>query len=288
MLLIRVLEEELQKLCDQGEAGDLHFNRGQEGVTVGVCAALRPTDYIVGHHRTIAHAVAKGVPLGLLVAEVLGRPSGVNGGRAGEMHINYPPVRFMFSWQLVGTCVPVAAGLAWAVKNYLKTDDIVVVFHGDAATSNAQWNEGMNIAAIQKVPLLLICENNGLAGNVRTPYYLPTKNVVERARGFGVPGNLVDGNKVDKVCEEVKLAADWVRTSSRPYLLECDTTRLGRHKQGQGDIRSKEEIAELAKRDPLLYEERRLGITGKVKDQLYGAARKAVMEAIAFAQKEIV
>jgi TPP-dependent pyruvate/acetoin dehydrogenase alpha subunit len=280
MVLIRTLETELQKLCDQGEGADLHFSTGQEAIAVGVCAALRPTDYIVGHHRTIAHAVAKGVPLGPLVAEVLGRPGGVNGGRAGEMHINYPPARFMFSWQLVGTCVPVAAGLAWAVKNYKKTDDIVVVFHGDAATSNGQWHEGVNIAAVQKVPLLLICENNHLAGNVRPEYYQSTGWVRTRAKGYNIEFLRADGNRVDEVLRAVTETAKLVRRESRPLFLECDTTRLGRHKQGQGDIRSKEEIAELAKRDPLLYEERRLGIDPGLKDRLLTEAERQVRVAI--------
>ena len=279
MLLIRVLEAELQKLCDLGEGADLHFNKGQEAIAVGVCAALRPTDYLVAHHRTIAHAVAKGVPLVPLVAEVLGLRAGLSKGRAGEMHLSYPPKRFMFSFQLVGTCVPVATGLAWAVKNYKKTDDIVVVFHGDAATSNGQWNEGVNIAAIQQVPLLLICENNDLAGNVRSPYYLPC-SVVERARGFAIPGHSVDGNRVDLIQEAVNLAADWIRHSPRPYLLECMTTRLSKHKQGQGDIRPPEELAELALRDPLLQEERRLGLSQTQVEEVRAEAESMVSEAI--------
>ena len=207
MVQIRVLEQGLQRLCDIGEGADLHFNRGQEAIAVGVCAVLRPTDYVVAHHRTIAHAVAKGVPLEALVGEVLGRPSGLSKGRAGEMHLSHPASRFMFSFQLVGTCVPVAAGLAWAVKNYKKTDDIVVVFHGDAATANGQWHEGVNLAAVQRVPLLLICENNGLAGNVRPEHYLPTKRVLDRMNGYGYTGGLVDGNQVDKVRQYAAAAA---------------------------------------------------------------------------------
>jgi pyruvate dehydrogenase E1 component alpha subunit len=289
MVLIRTLETELQKLCDQGEGADLHFSTGQEAIAVGVCAALRPTDYLVTHHRTIAHAVAKGVPLGPLVAEVLGRPGGVNGGRAGEMHINYPPARFMFSWQLVGTCVPVAAGLAWAVKNYKKADDIVVVFHGDASTSNGQWHEGLNIAAIQKVPLLLICENNHLAGNVRPEHYQPSGTSIRAlAAGYGIKTISVDGNQVDQVSFSATEVAKWVRRESRPYLLECDTTRLGRHKQGQGDIRSKEEIAELTKRDPLLYEARRLGLSQEQVEQARTQALQQVQAAIQWSRGELV
>lgn len=288
MVLIRTLEEELQKLCDIGQGADLHFNRGQEAIAVGVCAALRPTDYVVTHHRTIAHAIAKGVPLETLVAEVLGLPSGLCGGRAGEMHLSDPAHRFMFSFQLVGTCVPVAAGLAWAVKNYKKTDDIVVVFHGDAVTANGQWHEGMNLAAVQRVRLLLICENNGLAGNVRPEDYMPVDHVHRRATGYGITAGMVNGNEVAEVEIAARAAADWVRTKQRPYFLECNTTRLSKHKQGQGDIRSKEELAELALRDPILQEARRLGLTHEQSDDIFCAAEEQVEQAIAAARGEVL
>jgi pyruvate dehydrogenase E1 component alpha subunit len=288
MVLIRVLEDELQKLCEAGEGADLHFNKGQEAIAVGVCAALRPTDYVVAHHRTIAHAIAKGIPLEPLIAEVLGRPSGLCGGRAGEMHLSDPAHRFMFSFQLVGTCVPVAAGLAWAVKNWKKTDDIVVVFHGDAATANGQWHEGMNLAAVQRVPLLLICENNGLAGNVRSEHYLPVDHVYRRAGGYGITSGLVNGNQVAEVEIVARSAVDWVRTEQRPYLLECITTRLSKHKQGQGDIRSKTELAELALRDPILQEARRLGLTHEQSDALFCEAKEQVERTLAAVRGEAV
>ena len=285
MLLIRAVEDRLQELCNEGLAGDLHFSRGQEAIAVGVCAAMRPTDYLVTHHRTIAHAIAKGVPLEPLLAEILGKPNGLNGGLAGEMHLSCPEKRFMFSWQLVGTCIPVAAGMAWAVKNYrkpdkiravfsgsmatvnnpfarqlsiggvqdytTKTDDVVVCFHGDAATANGQWHEGVNIAAVQHLPLLLVCENNHLAGNVRPKHYQPVGSVHQRMEGYGLSGITVDGNDIEEVREQAEIALRIVRRFGKPYMLECDTTRLGRHKQGQGDLRSKEEIAKLSEWDPL-------------------------------------
>lgn len=251
MLQIRLVETKLQALCLEGKAGDLHFSTGQEAIAVGVCAALRETDYVVAHHRSIAHAIAKGVPLRPLLAEILGKAEGMNGGMAGEMHMSYLPARFMFSWQLVGTCVPVAAGLAWAVKNYKKADDIVAVFHGDAATANGQWHEGLNLAAVQRVPLLLVCENNHVAGNVKSSYYQPGESVRQRAAGFGIGSAEVDGNDVEAVREAASAAARYVRETCLPFFLECDTTRLGRHKQGMGDLRTKEELALLALRDPL-------------------------------------
>src|SRR3990167_9424630 len=174
----------------------------------------------------------------------------MNRSLAGEMHMSYPDARFMFTFQLVGTCVPVAAGVAWAQKNYLKTDDIVVVFHGDAATANGQFHEGLNIAVVQNLPLLLVCENNYLAGNVRPEHYLPV-GVGQRAWGYGIKYAQVDGNDVAAVVNAAQDAVAYVRRRSSPFLLDCDTTRLGRHKQGQGDLRSKAEMEALSLRDPL-------------------------------------
>lgn len=251
MLTIRLLEERLQQMCDRGEAGDLHFSRGQEAISVGVCAALEKTDHIVTHHRTIAHQIAMGAPLRPLIAEVLGKATGCNGGHAGEMHMTNRDIRHDFSFQLVGTCVAVAAGIAYALKYHYKTREIVAVFFGDAATSNGAFHEGCTIAAIQKVPLLLVCENNHLAGNITPEYYLPTKTVKDRMAAYGIEGLYIDGNDVQHVRSWASMAAHRVRETGRPYLLECDTQRLCKHKQGQGDVRTKEQMAELSKRDPL-------------------------------------
>ena len=253
MLTIRLVEDRLQEYCLRGEAGDLHFSKGQEAISVGVCSALRPTDYIVTHHRTIAHEIAKGADLRGLIAEVLGKATGFNKGLAGEMHLSNPEIRHLFSFQIVGTCVPVAVGLAYALKYYQKTDDIVAVFFGDAATSNGQFHEAMNIAKIKKVPILLVCENNGLAGNIRKEMYLPTETMLERMAAYGLQGQSRrdDGNDIVKIAEMAPRLIEAVRKLGEPVFWELETTRLCWHKQGQRDIRSEEELAKLRERDPL-------------------------------------
>ena len=287
MVLIRTLETELQRLCDVGEiSADLHMSKGEEAIAVGVCAALQPQDLLVVHHRMMGWAISKGVPLDLLVAELLGRRSGICGGRGGEMHMTAMQYGFAHSFQLVGTAIAVAVGVGWALRNYKKSDGIVVAVCGDAATANAQFHEGLNIAAVNHVPMLVIVENNQLAGNVRPEHYLPpTPNhrIDERARSYGIGASRTDGNRVNNVMDVASITVDRVRTTGRPYLLECMTTRLGKHKQGQGDIRSKEELAELSKRDPLLQEEQRLRISPEVKEQLYIEAREEVRKALEFA-----
>jgi pyruvate dehydrogenase E1 component alpha subunit len=250
MLRIRLLEERLQQLCDAGEGADLHFNRGQEAIAVGVCAALEPQDLIVCHHRTIAHHLARGGDMKRLVAELLGKVTGVNGGRAGEMHLSDHNIGHMFSWQLVGTCIPVAAGLAYALRKR-RTDAIVAVFFGDAATANGQFHEGVNIAAVHELPLLLVCENNGRAGNVTREHYQPVPYVLNRLEGFGIQSTVINGNSVEFVQKVTRATRSSMLEDRYPHGIECMTERLCKHKQGQGDIRNAEELARAARMDPL-------------------------------------
>ena len=245
MVLIRVLEERLQTMCDAGEcSADLHLNTGQEAIAVGVCAALQPQDLVLTHHRMIGWALCKGVPLDVLVKELLH-------GAAGEMHFRAPEYGFLHSFQIVGTVVPVAAGVAWAVKHVQKTGGIVVAVCGDAATANGQFHEGLNIAAVNDLPLLVVCENNGVAGNVRSEHYQPVKNVRERMVGYNSFGWSVNGNDVVDVHQATRRARVLIRQSPGPMMIECRTQRLGKHKQGMGDLRSPEEMAGLRQQDPL-------------------------------------
>jgi TPP-dependent pyruvate/acetoin dehydrogenase alpha subunit len=173
------------------------------------------------------------------------------------MHISDGRIRHDFSFQLVGTCIPVAAGLAWALKNHHKNGEIVAVFFGDAATSNGQFHEGLNIAAIHKVPLLFICENNQLAGNIKPEHYRANSSVTRAAKAsYDLHCIDVDGNDVSAVIEAVQEGERVVRKKG-PVLIECATTRLCWHKQGQRDVRSPEELALLAERDPIKNWERK-------------------------------
>lgn len=252
MLTARLLEDRLQALCLRGEAGDLHFSKGQEAISTGVCAALRPTDLVVTHHRTIAHEVARGADLYPLVAEVLGKRTGLCGGRAGEMQLANPTIGHAFSIQLIATCIPVAVGLAWTELYHHKTGNIVAVFHGDAATANGQFHEACNLAALHKVPLLFVVEANGRAGNITPEHYQPVQNVAERFRGYGIEGVTIDGNDLEHVVGTARIMAGLVRSDPGPRFLVCNTERLCWHKQGQRDIRTPAELADAARGDPLL------------------------------------
>ena len=250
MVLARALQLRLQAMCDAGElAADLHFGLGQEAIAASVCAALGPEDMVVCHHRMIPWAVALGVPLLPLVAELLGKAGGLHGGRAGEMHLSLPEHRLAHTFQLVGTTVPVAAGVAWALKQRGK-GGIAVAVIGEAATANGQFHEGLNIAAVLGLPLLVVVENNGVAGNVRAAKYMPVRPV-SRADAYGISGCFAEDSDLAHVSQVVARAIHEVRWNIVPAILEVSTQRLGRHKQGMGDLRTKEEMAALWARDPL-------------------------------------
>jgi len=282
MVLIRELESTFWKMAKEtGEISDLHLNRGQEAISLGVCSVLRPDDYMLTHHRVIAQYLSKGGKLQPLVDEILGRSTGIVGGKSGEMHIRDPSIGYVFSHQLVGTGAPVAAGVAWASRYVLKENKVIALFIGDAVTSNAQFHEGMNAAAIRKVPLLVIIEDNHLAGNISPDYYLPDNIKLEdRFKAYGIQCFKVDGNKIDHVVTVATTAIDIVRTSSRPVALICDTTRLAPHKIGQGDIRTPDQIAEISKRDPIPYTEKLLGLSEQQIKNIKDDVTKTIKEAI--------
>ncbi len=273
MLLIRYLELRIEALGRQGLTGDIHLSRGEEAISVGVCAALRPGDRVTCHHRAIPKYLALGGDLDKLIGEVLNRTSGCNGGQAGEMHLSDDSIGFSFSFQLVATCIPVACGIAWALKNHHKSDAVVACFFGDAATANGQFHEGMNIAAVHKLPILFVCENNHRAGNITPEHYMPAGvGIVDRGESYGIPSVECDGNDVERVHMMAERCIGYIRDSGGPLLLECHTERLCVHKFGQGDARTPEQLAKAAERDPL----RGIEIPEDIKQRVDDAIERAL------------
>lgn len=273
MLGIRHLENRLEELGHQGLTGDIHLSRGEEAISVGVCSALRPGDRVTCHHRTIPKYIALGGDIDSLCLELLGRKGGCNDGRAGEMHLSDDRIGFSFSFQLVGTCIPVAAGLAWALKHHHKSDAIVACFFGDAATANGQFHEGMNVAAVHKLPILFVCENNHRAGNITAEHYMPDGvSVKSRAAAYGIPAEELDGNDVECVASVAERACGYIRSHHGPLLLECHTERLSCHKFGQGDARTPAELARAYERDPL----RGIEIPDDIRDRVDAAIAAAL------------
>ncbi|NPV69852.1 MAG: thiamine pyrophosphate-dependent dehydrogenase E1 component subunit alpha [Firmicutes bacterium] len=252
MLAVRMFEERMIELSTQGKVGgNLHLDTGQEAIAVGVCHALAPSDLVVGTHRSLAHAIAKGADLRKLAAEMLGKATGYCKGRGGKMHLTCPEVGFVTANGIVGAGLGIAAGVALRQK-MTGSGPAVVSFFGDGAVNHAYFHETANLASLWNLPLLMICENNGYAVSVRADRAMAGPGVVARAAAYGIEGESVDGNDVMQVSAAAKRALGAVHAGNGPRLIECRTIRVhGHHEGDQQHYRPREEIEEAVKRDPI-------------------------------------
>jgi 2-oxoisovalerate dehydrogenase E1 component len=289
MLTIRRCEEQLAKLYAAGKIyGGVHTYIGEEAVATGVCAHLRKDDTVFSTHRGHGHALSKGVTPRELIAELLGRATGVSGGRGGSMHLFKPEVGFMGSSGIVGPCISMAAGGGYTAK-LLGLDRVSVAFFGDGASNNGAFHESINMAAAWALPAIFVCENNMYATEV--PFAKVTKNqdVAARAVGYGLPGVVVDGNDVLAVYQAAGEAVRRARAGEGPTLLECKTYRTRAHAEGMRDAgyRTPEEIAGWKARDPLKVFAAKVvadgGVTQAELDQIDADVKAIVEEAATFA-----
>jgi pyruvate dehydrogenase E1 component alpha subunit len=245
--------------------GAVHLSIGQEAVPVGVCTTLRDTDWVASTHRGHGHAIAKGADLKRTLAELMGRETGHSRGCGGSMHIFAPEIGLLGGNGIVGAGMPIALGPAFAAK-YRGEDGASVAFFGDGAANQGTFNESVNLAAIWKLPVLFVCENNLWAN--ATPYEIAfaTENMADRASGYGIPGAVVDGQDVLAVHDAAKTAADRARAGDGPTLIEAKTYRFEGHCGASSGHQDPETCAEWMKRDPIrLLEDRMLadGVTTK-------------------------
>jgi 2-oxoisovalerate dehydrogenase E1 component len=244
MLLIRRCEEQLARSYQRGLIhGACHTYVGQEAVAAGVCAHLRRDDVVFSTHRGHGHALAKGVPLAQLVAELYGREAGCSRGRGGSMHLFAPEVGLMGTSGIVGPSILQAAGAGYSFK-LSKTDWVAVAFFGDGAVNNGAFHEGLNLAGIWKLPVVFVCENNQYATEVPFAYAAGNPDVAGRAAAYGLPGFAVDGNDVLAVHTAAGEAVRRARAGGGATLLECRTYRTRAHAEGMGDFtyRTREEV----------------------------------------------
>ncbi|MBX9582702.1 MAG: thiamine pyrophosphate-dependent dehydrogenase E1 component subunit alpha, partial [Gemmataceae bacterium] len=254
MALIRRCEEQLARCHQRGLVhGACHTYVGQEAVAVGVCAHLRPDDVVFSTHRGHGHALAKGVSPESLIAELFGRSTGCSHGRGGSMHLFAPEVGLMGTSGIVGPCILQAAGAGYSFR-LLKTDRVAVAFFGDGAVNNGAFHEGLNLAAIWKLPVLFVCENNGFATEVPFVSAAGNPSVAARGAAYGLPGVEVDGNDVLAVRAAAGEAVHRARAGDGPTLIECKTYRTRPHAEGMGDFtyRTREEVEEWKGRCPIL------------------------------------
>lgn len=292
LILIRQTEQKIAELYPQGKMRcPVHLCTGQEGIPVGVCAFLKPDDYVVGFYRSHGHFLAKGGDPKKLFAELYGKVGGAMGGRGGSMLLADPEIGMMGSSALVAGGIPMGVGLALASK--LRRDNrVTVIFFGDAAAEEGVFHESLNFASLKKLPAVFVCENNFYA--VASPILnrQPSANIFRFAAPHLIPGLEVDGNDVLAVAGAAKKAINRARTGGGPTLLEFKTGRLRGHIESFleiTDFRSKKEIKQAQLNDPLKRFSDYLRNVKKIDQLVLGKieedARKRINSAVAFAEK---
>ena len=255
MVLIRLFElSTIEIFAQRMKAGDfpgaLHSSEGQEAIAVGVMSQLRPDDYVFSTYRGHGHAIAKGVPLERVAAEVHGRATGASRGFGGSMHLFWKDVNFMGGNGVVGGGIPLALGTAYAAVKR-GTDQVTAVFFGDGASSQGSFHESLNMAAIKKWPLVFVCENNLYAATTHVSGNCPIENIGDRARAYGIPGLVADGNDLPAVVETARTAVDRARRGEGPTLIEFKTYRHRAHCMVIPEHRPNKERAQWRQRDPI-------------------------------------
>lgn len=244
MVRIRRFEEKLAHLFKRGQLpGFVHLYVGEEAVAVGVCSALRPDDRITSTHRGHGHLLAKGAAVDKMMAELFGRVDGYCRGKGGSMHIVSFELGIIGTNGIVGGGIPIGTGSAWG-DSQLGRDNVSVVFFGDGAANQGVFFESMNLAAIWKLPVIFVCENNGYSEWTPTEK-LTAGKIAERGAPMGIPGIQVDGNDVDAVYQATADAVARARAGDGPSVIEAKTYRWHGHNEGEeafaGDYRPSEE-----------------------------------------------
>jgi len=261
MVRIRQFEERIMPLLKEGKIkGTAHPSVGQEAVAAGVCGVLAPPDYIVSNHRGHGHCIAKGMKTPEMMAELFAKATGSNKGKGGSMHIADLDQYIIGCTGIVGSGAPIAGGAALAAKMQ-KTGQAVVCFFGDGAINQGVVFESMNMAAIWKLPVLFVCENNLYALSTPAEKMTALKRLADRAQGFGMPGFQVPGNELRTVVKFTREALERARAGHGPTFLECKTYRWYGHSAMRPDTRAyraAEEEAEWRKRDPIALAQREL------------------------------
>ena len=256
MLLIRRFEEKSAEMYALAKiAGFLHLYIGQEAIAVGTMAALQPDDYVISAYRDHGHCLARGSDPGRIMAEMFGKATGLCKGKGGSMHLVDVPRRFMGGYAIVGGHIPLATGLAFATK-YQALDLVTVCFFGEGAIPSGQAHEALNLAALWKLPVIFVCENNryGMGTPAERAIALYA-DVAETARSYGIMAERVDGMDVLAVRNVMRKVVAQVRADQGPYFVEAMTYRFMGHSMSDpahGHYRTKEEVEEYRKRDPLL------------------------------------
>jgi pyruvate dehydrogenase E1 component alpha subunit len=282
MLLIRAFEEKAEALFQQKLIpGFVHLSIGQEASTAGSCAALRPDDYIISTHRGHAHILAKGGDPRFMFAELFGKAAGYCKGKGGSMHIADFSKGILGANGVVGGGFPIMVGAGLSIK-MRKSDQVGMVFFGDGASNRGTFHEACNMAAVFKLPVIFVCENNGYASTSPAEKMVAGGSVANRAKAYGIPGYITDGSNVLEVTEVVREAVAFARGGNGPAIVENETYRYKGHFEGDRQkYRTQDEIHNYKKdRDPILQFERVLKDEGILSEDLAARVRMQIVHLI--------
>lgn len=252
---IRLFEEKVDELFRLGKIpGTIHTSIGQEAVAVGVSEAMTDQDLVIATHRGHGHCIMRGADLGSMMAELMGRATGLCRGKGGSMHIVDVARGMLGAIGIVGMGMPISVGVGLAIK-MKKTNQVCVCFFGDNASASGAFHEALNVSTLWKLPVVFVCENNFYGISVSIEKTCCVEDIAQRAKGYGIPGVVIDGMDVLAVQNAAKKAISRARTGEGPSLLECKTYRFLGHSRGDppyGPYRTKEEWESWKKRDPCL------------------------------------
>lgn len=287
MVKIREFENQAIELAKRNlTRAAIHTYNGEEAIAVGVCAELTEDDCITSTHRGHGHCVAKGADLVRMFAELMARENGYCKGKGGSMHIADLKIGMLGANGIVGGGIPLATGAALA-KKLQKDKGIVVCFFGDGASNEGSFHESVNFAAVFKLPIIFLCENNQYGISTPVSHSTAARNIADRAVGYNIPGKTVDGNDILAVCREFKEAEDYVRGGNGPVLLEMKTYRMSGHYFGDNEnYRTREEVAQWKLKDPIkkcgeylkklgVLEEEMSAWTKKIREDVLAASAEA-------------
>ncbi|HKW40275.1 MAG TPA: pyruvate dehydrogenase (acetyl-transferring) E1 component subunit alpha [Gemmatimonadales bacterium] len=292
MLLIRHFEEKAAEAYALGKIGGFcHLYIGQEAVAVGSLAALRADDYVISSYREHGQALARGVPANAVMAELFGKATGCSKGKGGSMHLFDAERRFLGGHGIVGGHIPLAAGIGFAIR-YKGDDQLCLCYFGEAAVNIGAFHEALNMASVYKLPVIFCCENNRYGMGTAFERVAAVTDVVEHACSYDMAAELVNGMDALAVYDATRRAAERARKGGHPTLLEVRTYRYMGHSMSDplhGVYRTKEEVEEQRKRDPILHLSTKLKDDGVLDqaalDALDAAVRAEVEAAVRFADQ---
>jgi len=281
MMEIRVFEDRIKELFAEGVVhGTTHTCQGQEAVSVGVAKVLQPSDQVCCTYRGHGHALALGLTIDSVLGEIMGRTTGVIGGVGGSMHLSDRSVGLMPTSAIVGAGIPIAVGAALSAS--VKGDgSVAVALFGDGATNIGAFHEGLNLAAIWRLPVIFVCENNVYGEYSRFDRTTPIEDLAERGRSYAMPSEIVDGQSLDAVVAAMEVAVDRARGGGGPTFLECKTYRYSGHSRADAaTYRPEGELEHWLARDPLTLYASQLIEFGVLDANAVGSLRSSIVQRV--------